>query len=67
MDLKELSTTTTPTPPPPQSPVIGAALLVAVLDNRFNDLKKETVVSLKSFADAVKASAPAPPQKPKLA
>ena len=70
-DLKEITATTTPPTPPPQPPTIDTALFVAALNDRFNDLKKETAVTLKSFADAVKASAPTPslpatpPQKPK--
>ena len=47
-----------------QPPAFDATVIVAALDDRFTNLKKDTAVSLKSFADAIKASpsAPTPPQ-----
>jgi hypothetical protein len=64
-DLKDLPLATTlPTPPAPLPPAIDATSLVAAMDERFEDLKKETATSLKSFADAVKASAPTHPRTP---
>ena len=61
-DLKEIPLATTPpAPPAPLPPAIDAASLVAAMDQHFEDLKKETATSLKSFADAVKVSAPAHP------
>ena len=58
--VKEAHHKAAPTEPPPPA-VIDVAPVVAVMNERFDELKKETASSLKSFADAVKASAPTPP------
>jgi len=60
-EIKEIPRTTPPTEPTPPAPVIDITPMVAVMDEKIEDLKRETASSLKSFADAVKASAPVLP------
>lgn len=57
----------TPTLPPSQLPPnpLDFAPVVTAIEKGFKDLKDENATSLKSFADAVKSSAPPPPPKPK--
>ena len=64
-EIRSLSSTDHPADPPPPSP-LDIAPVVAAVEKGFEDLKKENATSLKSFADAVKQSAPPPPPpKPK--
>jgi len=71
-EIKEIPHITTPLhDPTPPAPNIDVTPVVAAINEKFEDLKRETTSSLKSFADAVKLSAPAPspspspPSKPK--
>ena len=63
-EIKEIPHTTTPSGPAPPAPIIDVAPVVAAMNERFEDLKRETSSSLKSFADAVKVSAPTHPSPP---
>ena len=65
IDIEEIPRNTTPTrPPTPPAPVLDITPVVAALDKRFNDFKEETTSSIRSFADAVKVTAPKPPPNP---
>ena len=62
-DLNDLPNKLASQDPPPQHPPTHAATM-ATLDKKIDDLKKETSSSLKTFAEAVKASGTCPPSSP---
>ena len=53
-EIKENTHTTPSTAPTPPTPAIDVAPVVAAMNEKFEDLKRETSSSLKSFAEAVK-------------
>ena len=63
-EIKEVTRTTPPTEPTPPAPAVDVAPVVAAMNEKIEDLKRETTSSLKSFAEAVKASAPSPSSPP---
>ena len=71
-EIKEITHNTPPNVPAHPAPAVDVAPVVAAMNKKFEDLKRETHSSLKSFAEAVKASAPSPspppprPTKPKI-
>ena len=63
-EIKETPHTTSPTETIPLTPIVDVTPMIDVMDEKFEDLKRETTLSLKSFADAVNASAPLHPSPP---
>ena len=63
-EIKDNTHTTPSTALTPPTPAIDVAPVVAAMNEKFEDLKRETSSSLKSFAEAVKASAPSPSSLP---
>ena len=61
-DIKEIPHHIVPTrPPPPPAPVIDVTPVATVMEKKMEDFKRETVSSLNSFADTIKASPPKTP------
>ena len=50
-EIKEIPHTTPPAEPTPPAPIVDITPMVDVMDEKFEDLKRETVSSLKSFAN----------------
>ena len=59
-EIKEITHNTPPNVPTHPTPAVDVAPVVAAMNEKLEDLKRETQTSLKSFAEAVKASAPSP-------
>ena len=59
--IKQIPHHTTPARPPPPAPVVDVTPVVVAMDEKIKDFKRETAASLRSFADAVKASSPITP------
>jgi len=60
-EIKEIPRTTPPAKPAPPAPTVDITPMVDAMEEKLEDLKRETASSLKSFAEAVKASAPPRP------